>query len=66
MVFLIDKRKMNLHKINEVLPLVDDKNSCLEHRYETILAPLPPKQIGKTKSSIKRMLEESSHEISKR
>jgi hypothetical protein len=57
---------MNLCKINEVLPLVNDKDSCLEHKCKTILVPLPPNQIGKTKSGIKRMLEENSNEIAKK
>ena len=57
---------MNLCKINEVLPLVNDKDSCLEHKCKTILVPLPPNQIGKTKSGIKRMLEENSSEIAKK
>jgi hypothetical protein len=57
---------MNLCKINEVLPLVNDKDSCLEHKRQTILVPLPPSQLGKTKSGIKRILEESSNEIAKK
>lgn len=57
---------MNLYKISEVLPLVQDKDSCLEHKRQTILVPLPPSQVGKTKSGIKRILEESSNEIAKK
>jgi hypothetical protein len=57
---------MNFYKINEVLPLVNDKDSCLEHKRQTILVPLPPNQIGKTKLGIKRILEESSNEIAKK
>jgi len=57
---------MNLYKLNEVLPLVNDKDSCLEYKHQTILVPLPPNQIGKTKSGIKRILEESSNEIAKK
>jgi hypothetical protein len=65
MIIFIDN-KMNLYKLNEVLPLVNDKDSCLEHKCQTILVPLPPNQIGKTKSGIKRILEESSNEIAKK
>jgi hypothetical protein len=57
---------MNLYKLNDVLPLVNDKDSCLEHKRQTILVPLPPNQIGKTKSGIKKILEESSNEIAKK
>lgn len=57
---------MNLYKINDILPLIDDKESCLEHKCQKILVPLPPSQIGKVKSSIKRILEESSNEITKK
>jgi len=57
---------MNLLKINDVLPLVKNKDSCLEHRRQTILVPLPPNQIGKTKTGIKKILEESSNEIAKK
>ncbi len=62
--FFLDQ--MNLYKLNEVLPLVNDKDSCLEHKRQTILVPLPPNQIGKSKSGIKRILEESSTEIAKK
>ncbi|CAF4903554.1 unnamed protein product, partial [Rotaria socialis] len=31
-----------------------------------VLVPVPPSQIGKVKSSIKRILEESSNEITKK
>ena len=57
---------MNLYKLNDILPLVNDKNSCLEHKRQTLLVPLPPNQIGKTKAGIKRILEESSNEIAKK
>lgn len=57
---------MNLFKINDILPLVRDRDSCLEHKCKTMLVPLPPSQISKSKSGIKRILEESSNEIAKR
>lgn len=57
---------MNLYKLNDVLPLISDKDSCLEYKCQKILIPLPPSQIGKSKSNIKRILEESSNEITKK
>ena len=57
---------MNLFKINEILPLVKDPQSCLEHQRKKMLVPLPPSQIGKGKNGIKRMLEESSNEIARK
>ncbi|CAF4558565.1 unnamed protein product [Rotaria sp. Silwood2] len=57
---------MNLYKLNEILPLINDKKSCLEHKCQTILVPLPPNHIGKPKRNIKRILEESSNEITKK
>ena len=57
---------MNLFKLNDILPLVTDRDSCLEHKCKTMLVPLPPSQIGKSKSGIKRILEESSNEIAKK
>ncbi|CAF1368167.1 unnamed protein product [Adineta ricciae] len=57
---------MNFYKLNEVLPLVKDRDSCLEHRSQKILVPLPPSQIGKSKAGIKKILEESSNEIAKK
>ena len=57
---------MNLLKLNDILPLVNEKDSCLEHKRQKILVPLPPNQIGKTKAGIKRILEESSNEIAKK
>lgn len=57
---------MNLLKVNDILPLVNDRDSCLEHRRQRILVPLPPNQIGKTKTGIKKILEESSNEIAKK
>ncbi|CAF0783995.1 unnamed protein product [Adineta steineri] len=57
---------MNLFKLSDVLPLVKDKDSCLEYKRQTILVPLPPNQIGKSKSGIKRILEESSNELAKK
>ncbi|CAF0778267.1 unnamed protein product [Rotaria sp. Silwood1] len=57
---------MNLYKLNDILPHINDKNSCLEYKCQTILVPLPPSQIGKPKTNIKRILEESSNEITKK
>ncbi|UJR37467.1 hypothetical protein I4U23_030170 [Adineta vaga] len=57
---------MNLYKLNDVLPLVNDKHSCLEHRSQKILLPLPPSQLGKSKTGIKKILEESSNELAKK
>lgn len=57
---------MNLYKLSEVLPWVTAENSCLEHRCQKLLLPLPPSQIGKKKAGIKRILEESSNEIAKK
>lgn len=57
---------MNLLKLNDVLPLVNERDSCLEHKRQKILVPLPPNQIGKSKTGVKRILEESSNEIAKK
>ena len=57
---------MNLLKFSDILPLVKDRNSCLEHKCKTMLVALPPNQIGKGKTGIKQVLEESSNEIARK
>jgi len=47
---------MDLCKLNDVLPLVKDSYSCLQHTRKTILIPLPPSHMNKVRLGIKQAL----------